>query len=457
MSKNRVLIIDDEPDIRELLEITLSRMGMVTDSADNVSSAILLLKQQHYDLCLTDMKLPDGEGLDVIHYIQQHCQQTPVAMITAFGNTELAIAALKAGAFDFVNKPIDLERLRSLIDAALKLTDTTEQVATSGQVQLLGNAPSIQSLRSQISKLARSQAPVYISGESGSGKEVVARLIHANGPRGSHPFIPVNCGAIPSELMESEFFGHVKGSFTGALENKKGLFEAAQGGTLFLDEVADLPLPMQVKLLRAIQEKAIRKVGSNDEVAIDVRILSATHKDLANEVDKERFRNDLFYRINVIELKVPPLRNRQQDITLLADFSLAQLAKEWQLEKPLLSPEAIQALNNYPFPGNVRELENTLERAFTLCEGNTIQAEDLQLSTPQPDPTTNNSNSTVKSGHTDIELAFGNLDKYLENLEKEAILLALEQTRWNKTAAAELLGISFRQMRHRLKKLSIDD
>ena len=454
MSKHHVLIIDDEPDIRELLEITLSRMGMQTDTAGNVSSALKLLKENQYDLCLTDMQLPDGEGLEIIEFIQQHCQQTPVAMITAFGNTELAIAALKAGAFDFVNKPIDLERLRSLIDSALKLTDTIEQAATGGQVQLLGNTAAIQSLRNQISKLARSQAPVYISGESGSGKEVVARLIHSNGPRSSAPFIPVNCGAIPSELMESEFFGHTKGSFTGALENKKGLFEAAQGGTLFLDEVADLPLPMQVKLLRAIQEKAIRKVGSNDEVAIDVRILSATHKDLAKEVEKERFRNDLFYRINVIELKVPPLRERQKDIPLLADFSLAKLAQEWQLEKPTLSKEAEQVLNNYPFPGNVRELENTLERAFTLCEGNTIQAEDLQL-TPTPSPNKNSTNNSTPA--SSLEMAFGQLDQYLEEIEKDAISLALEKTRWNKTAAAELLGISFRQIRHRLKKLGMDE
>lgn len=454
---NNVLIIDDEPDIRELLDITLSRMGLDIHCADTVGNAISALETTKFSLCLTDMKLPDGEGLDIIKYIQQNCPDTPVAMITAFGSVETAISALKAGAFDFVNKPIDLERLRSLIDTALKLDQSIEQVEYDGQVQLLGNAPSIEILRTQITKLSRSQAPVYISGESGSGKEVVARLMHANGPRGSKPFIPVNCGAIPSELMESEFFGHVKGSFTGALENKKGLFEASNGGTLFLDEVADLPLPMQVKLLRAIQEKAVRKVGSNEEVPIDVRILSATHKDLANEVAEERFRNDLYYRINVIEVKVPPLRERQEDIELLSDFSLGRLANEWQMEKPSLSKDAIEALNAHPFPGNVRELENTLERAFTLCEGNTITQNDLQLAGQQTPVSVGNQGDTQLYRAENPEQAFGSLENFLESMERRSIQLALERTRWNKTAAAEMLGMSFRQLRYRLKKLEIGD
>ncbi|MCR8923594.1 sigma-54 dependent transcriptional regulator [Dasania sp. GY-MA-18] len=453
MTKAHILIIDDEPDIRELLEITISRMGLNTSSAATVAEALALLNSgSKFHLCLTDMKLPDGQGLDIIEHIQNHLPELPVAMITAFGSVETAISALKAGAFDFVNKPIDLERLRQLIETALKLelTDSNPQFE---QVQLLGNAPAIQKLRGQINKLARSQAPVYISGESGSGKEVVARLIHSNGPRSSNPFIPVNCGAIPSELMESEFFGHVKGSFSGAIDNKVGLFEAANGGTLFLDEVADLPLPMQVKLLRAIQEKAIRKVGSNDEVSIDVRILSATHKDLNKEVEHERFRNDLFYRINVIELNVPPLRERVEDIPLLADFSLSKLAQEWQTKKPELSTSAIAALNQHSFPGNVRELENTLERAATLCEGNIIEAHDLQLINPAPTNTTETTNSSLPSS----EAAFGDLDGYLEQIETAALKKALEHCRWNKTAAAELLGISFRQMRHRVKKLGLDD
>lgn len=455
MNKATVLIIDDEPDIRELLEITIARMGMNTETAATVAEALALLNSpRNFQLCLTDMKLPDGEGLDIINYIQNHKPELPVAMITAFGSVETAIVALKAGAFDFVNKPIDLERLRQLIESALKL-ELTEIPQDYQQVQLLGNTASISQLRQQINKLARSQAPVYISGESGSGKEVVARLIHANGPRGSAAFIPVNCGAIPSELVESEFFGHVKGSFSGAIDNKMGLFEAANKGTLFLDEVADLPLPMQVKLLRAIQEKAIRKVGSNEEIAVDVRILSATHKDLATEVAQERFRNDLFYRINVIELQVPPLRERVEDIPLLADFCLSKLAEEWQIEKPSLSDEALAALKSYHFPGNVRELENTLERAYTLCENNRIGANDLKLNTLTTHSESANEIST--HNHEDIQQAFGNLDQYLENIERTAITAALEHCRWNKTAAAEYLGISFRQLRHRIKKLDLDN
>ncbi len=455
MSKKRILIIDDEPDILELLDITISRMGMETECAENVNDALTLLKNQNFDLCLTDMNLPDGDGLQIINEIQKNYSSVPVGMITAYGNTDIAIAALKAGAFDFVNKPIEIDRLRTLIDTALKLGKNTTQVEYSGQVQLLGQTAVIDELRKKVIKLSRSQAPVYISGESGSGKEVVARLIHANGPRASRPFIPVNCGAIPSELMESEFFGHVKGSFTGAMENKHGLFEAAHGGTLFLDEVADLPLPMQVKLLRAIQEKAIRRVGSNDEVAIDVRILSATHKELAIEVESGRFRSDLFYRINVIELKVPPLRERMEDIPLLAEFALEKLAAEWQMKKPVLTDGAIKALNNYPFPGNVRELENTLERAYTLCEGDSISQDDLQLSSQKPMP--DNDQSTDLYQTRAPEEAFGSLEKFLELMETRSIKLALEKTRWNKTAAAELLGMTFRQLRYRLKKLNIDE
>lgn len=453
---NDVLIIDDEPDIRELLDITLSRMGLDTQCAESVETAIDRLSQDRFGLCLTDMKLPDGNGLQIIEHIQKNCPDTPVAMITAFGSVDTAISALKAGAFDFITKPIDLERLRSLVQSALMLGHQTGKVEYDGQVQLLGNTPAIEDLRKKITKLSRSQAPVYISGESGSGKEVVARLIHANGPRGNKAFVPVNCGAIPGELMESEFFGHIKGSFTGATDNKQGLFEAAQGGTLFLDEVADLPLPMQVKLLRAIQEKAIRKVGSNEEIPIDVRILSATHKDLATEVEAERFRNDLFYRINVIELKVPPLRERKEDIALLADFALAKLAEEWQLDKPTLSDDAVHVLESYSFPGNVRELENTLERAFTLCEGNIISAQDLQLEQAAGNSDADSNNDNLYQSLPPEE-AFGSLEEFLETMERRALKLALEKTRWNKTAAAELLGISFRQLRYRLSKLDIED
>lgn len=450
--KFEILIVDDEPDIRELLEITIGRMGLKTAAADSVSSAIALLDNREFALCLTDMKLPDGSGMQIIQHIQHHAPQTPVAMITAFGNVETAIGALKAGAFDFITKPIDLERLRTLIQTSLRLEDGTEPVGYSNTAQLLGNTPIIKELRKQIQKMARSQAPIYISGESGSGKEVVARLIHANGPRASGPFIPVNCGAIPTELMESEFFGHSKGSFTGAHEDKKGLFEAAHGGTLFLDEVADLPLAMQVKLLRAIQEKSVRKVGSNQEIGVDVRILSATHKNLKTEMEENRFRGDLYYRINVIEVHVPSLRERKDDIPLLADKILRQLADEWQLAKPTLSDDAIAALQAYDFPGNVRELENILERAYTLCEGDTITSDDLQLSTAAGAPL---EVEAVESAAADFS-GFDSLEKYLEHIEKIILQRALEQHRWNRTAAAKALGMTFRQLRYRLQKLGLD-
>ena len=444
MTRQRALIVDDEPDIRELLEITLGRMKLDTRSARNVREARDWLAREPFDLCLTDMRLPDGTGLELVQFIQQRYPQTPVAMITAYGSLDTAIGALKAGAFDFVTKPVDLARLRELVNSALRLQEQQAGDAPSDE-RLLGNSPPMQQLRSQIGKLARSQAPVYISGESGSGKELVARLIHEQGPRADKPFVPVNCGAIPSELMESEFFGHKKGSFTGAIEDKQGLFQAAQGGTLFLDEVADLPLGMQVKLLRAIQEKAVRAVGGQQEMVVDVRILCATHKDLAAEVAAGRFRQDLFYRLNVIELRVPPLRERREDIPLLANVLLQRL-NQCSHNNVQLSEDAIAKLQSYRFPGNVRELENMLERAYTLCEHERIEARDLRLA---------DSSLPSDGGETSLALV-DNLEDYLEAIERKLIMQALEETRWNRTAAAERLGMSFRSMRYRLKKLGID-
>ena len=444
-TRQRALIVDDEPDIRELLEITLGRMKLDTRSARNVREAREWLAREPFDLCLTDMRLPDGTGLDLVQHIQQRHAQVPVAMITAYGSLDTAINALKAGAFDFLTKPVDLGRLRELVATALRLRSGE---ATEGPVdtRLLGESPPMKSLRNQIQKLARSQAPVYISGESGSGKELVARLIHEQGPRAEKPFVPVNCGAIPSELMESEFFGHKKGSFTGAIEDKQGLFQAANGGTLFLDEVADLPLAMQVKLLRAIQEKAVRAVGGQQEVVVDVRILCATHKDLAAEVAAGRFRQDLFYRLNVIELRVPPLRERRDDIPLLAETMLKRLADGTGLPAARLSGEALDKLKCYRFPGNVRELENMLERAYTLCEDDQIQAADLRLADAAP------AGETGEASLAQID----NLEDYLEEIERKLIMQALEETRWNRTAAAQRLGLTFRSMRYRLKKLGID-
>ncbi len=446
-ARQKILIVDDEPDIRELLEITLGRMKLETRSARDVAEAREWLGRESFDLCLTDMRLPDGTGLELVQFIQQRYSHVPVAMITAFGSLDTAINALKAGAFDFLTKPVDLPRLRELVGAALRMpAPAPAGKEPSIDQRLLGESPPMLGLRKQIGRLARSQAPVYISGESGSGKELVARLIHEQGPRADRPFIPVNCGAIPAELMESEFFGHRKGSFTGATEDKPGLFQAAHGGTLFLDEVADLPLTMQVKLLRAIQEKAVRAVGGQTENVVDVRILSATHKDLAAEVAAQRFRQDLYYRLNVIELRVPCLRERREDIPLLATSVLARLAQGSGLPAAQLTPAALETLKGYRFPGNVRELENMLERAYTLCEDDRIEASDLRLSETA---------SSVETGEPSLA-QIDNLEDYLESVERKLILQALEETRWNRTAAAQRLNMSFRSMRYRLKKLGLD-
>ena len=454
MTQHTALVVDDEPDIRELLDITLSRMDIHCVTAASLAEARDLLTAQRFQLCLTDMSLPDGNGIDLVTWMQSQCPDTPVAVITAYGSMDAAISALKCGAFDFVSKPVELPRLRELVQSALRLPgENEEQPGQSLQDSddlLLGESDEIEHLRRQARKVARSQAPVYISGESGSGKELVARLIHHNGPRRDNPFVPVNCGAIPEELMESEFFGHRKGSFTGASEHKDGLFQAADGGTLFLDEVADLPLSMQVKLLRAIQEKAVRPVGASEEVPLDVRVLSATHKNLAPLVEEGSFRQDLFYRINVIELRVPPLRERPADIPLLASHILDRLASDYDLPSAELADDAVTALQAYPFPGNVRELENSLERAFTLSEGDIIRAEDLQL---RQTTTTGESSPDPLPAAPDGDF---NLEHYLESIERQTIDRALEATDGNKTAAAKKLGISFRALRYKLKKLGME-
>lgn len=455
MTQLTALVIDDEPDIRELLELTLNRMEIATDAAGTVAEATSLIANNKYNLCLTDMRLPDGNGIDLVKLIHSHQPDMPVAVITAHGNMDTAVDAMKAGAFDFLSKPIDLGYLRKLVGTAVQTTqisDAKKQLPS----RIIGDSKAIKNLEQSIRKLARSQAPVYISGESGSGKELVARSIHELGPRAKGPFIPVNCGAIPGELMESEFFGHKKGSFTGAHQDKHGLFQAAEGGTLFLDEVADLPLDMQVKLLRAIQEKAIRPVGTSAEIHTDVRILSATHKDLAKEVEQNRFRQDLFYRLNVIQLNVPPLRERKEDLPQLAQHLLKKLAREVEFDVPELHDNALQQLSQYNFPGNVRELENILERAFTLCEGNCIKQHDLQLNdVPQLHPVDKPSRKT-KTNHFARCAEYPSLDDYLAEIEKEVIVDALDSVRWNKTMAAKELGITFRSLRYRLQKLGLD-
>ncbi|HXS73043.1 MAG TPA: sigma-54 dependent transcriptional regulator [Rhodanobacteraceae bacterium] len=454
-AKQTVLVVDDERDIRELLSITLGRMDLNVDAAANVAEAKRLLAEQAYDLCFTDMRLPDGTGQELIELIARQYPDTPVAMITAYGNVEAAVDALKAGAFDFVSKPVDINMLRRMVQTALRLAQEKHGEGTPMQGRLIGDSPAILEVRARIDKLSRSQAPVYISGESGVGKELVARLIHEQGPRAGGPFVPVNCGAIPSELMESEFFGHKKGSFTGAHADKDGLFQAANGGTLFLDEVAELPLHMQVKLLRVIQEKAVRPIGGRGEAVVDVRILSATHKDLGRLTQAGQFRQDLFYRINVIELRVPPLRERRNDVPKLAVRILDRLAEQSGIAAPRLKPEALAALTEYDFPGNVRELENILERAVALCEHGVIEIVDLMLN-----PSRRARDDDDEYDDDDEEAMAGGdgvaLDDYISNVEREAILRALKETRYNKTAAARKLGITFRALRYKLKKLAID-
>lgn len=450
------LIIDDEPDICELLDMTLTRMGIQCTTANDVLEAKTLLERKPFNICLTDMRLPDGNGIDIVRFIQKNTPHLPVAVITAHGNMDTAVESLKAGAFDFLSKPIDLANLRTLVKNALASNQLPEGV-TKSKSRLLGESPAIKYLEKSIAKLARSQAPVYITGESGSGKELVARSMHERGPRANNPFLAVNCGAIPRELMESEFFGHKKGSFTGAHQDKQGLFRAAEGGTLFLDEVADLPLDMQVKLLRAIQEKAVRAIGGSAEEPFNVRILSATHRNLEAEVAEGNFRQDLFYRLNVIQLSVPPLRDRKEDVALLTHHLLQKLADDMQLPTPKIAPSALNELERYSFPGNVRELENILERAFTLCETDVIESHDLQLRhdaiLTENLPT---SNSPVIS-HYERALEFPNMDDYLAEIEKDIILGSLEKVRWNKTMAAKELGVTFRSLRYRMQKLGLEE
>lgn len=486
MTSPRILIVDDEADLRELLEITLVKMGLDVDSAASVASARSLLAQNDYAMVLTDMRLPDGLGIDLVREVSANHKNTPIAVITAFGSAENAVVALKAGAFDYLSKPVSLDQLRLMVQSALRTNNT---VVTPAQAdgrpsaigsRLIGQSGAMQDLRAQIVRLARSMAPVAITGESGSGKELAARDIHAHSARADKPFIAVNCGAIPEALMEAEFFGYRKGAFTGATDDRDGFFQAANGGTLMLDEVADLPLPMQVKLLRAIQERRVRKVGATVEEPVDVRLISATHQNLAECVDKGKFRQDLYYRLNVIELRLPPLRERLDDIGLLADVILARLATPQT--RAVLAPQALEALRSYSFPGNVRELENILERALAFANDGVIEVADLALkavAAPMAEPVQQATGpaATVDVGSislsapvaapSDMTAAQDNtadkddlpssLPGHLDNVEREIIRRALAKTNFNRTQAAELLGISFRQLRYRMQRLSIHE
>ena len=437
LKRPRVLLLDDEPDLLDLLEMDLARMGLDCARAGTVAEARRLLAAGNFDLCLTDMRLPDGEGIEIVRHIAERSPQTPVAVITAFGSAENAVVALKAGAYDYVEKPVTSEKVRGLVRGALKLA---EPAAAPGGRELIGDSAPMNQARVLIDKLARSQAPVFISGETGTGKEVAARLIHSHGGRAEAPFLAVNCGAIPETLMESEFFGYRKGAFTGAEADREGFFQAAAGGTLFLDEIVDLPMSMQVKLLRAIQEKKVRRVGGVTEEAVDVRLISASHQDLQAAVSQGRFRQDLFYRLNVIEIHMPALRERREDVAALAAYLLARLCQGGAI--PALSDAALAALAEYDYPGNVRELENILERALALCEGGRIEADDLNL-TPQP-------------GGADSPARGMALQDHLDAVERQSILEALRQTGNNKTAAARLLGVTFRSLRYRMERLRIE-
>jgi two-component system response regulator PilR (NtrC family) len=453
-SQPTVLVVDDEPDLLELVGLTLGRMSLRTRTASDLNGARRLLKAERFDLCLTDMRLPDGDGLDLVAWIQEHRPSVPVAVITAHGNVESAVRALKLGAFDFVSKPLDLGVLRKLVGSAMKLGAAAGEDTTASLrgPRLLGSSGAMEQLREMISRVARSQAPVHICGESGTGKELVARMIHESGARRGGPFVAVNCGAIPTELMESEFFGHKRGSFTGAVTDKKGLVQSAEGGTLFLDEVADLPLHMQVKLLRLVQEKTVRPVGEAREETVDIRVLSATHKNLADLVAQGLFREDLFYRINVIELRVPALRERSGDIREIAAAILERLARRTNGPAPEISEPAVKMLEAYPFPGNVRELENVLERALTLSTDGVITPVHIRLRT----------SARASAAETPVSPVLvavapnAALGSQLESIERDAIVKALEKTRYNKTAAAKLLGMSFRALRYRIKKLGIE-
>jgi two-component system response regulator PilR (NtrC family) len=438
-----VLIVDDEPDLLELADLTLARMGLNVDRAATVQEALARINSRHYDLCLTDMRLPDGKGLEIVRQINSQSPTTPVAVITAFGSADNAVAALKAGAFDYISKPVSLEQLRSLVKTALKIPGDADRRKPQGVAQLIGESGAMQQIRAKIEKLARNQAPVFITGESGTGKEVAARLIHELGPRANKPFLAVNCGAIPENLMESEFFGYRKGAFTGADSERDGFFQAANGGTLFLDEVLDLPMAMQVKLLRAIQERSVRRVGGTAEESVDVRIISASHQDMAVAVEAGQFRNDLYYRLNVIDLRMPALRERLEDIPAFVNFFIGRIAGPGSQSR--LTDSSLSALAGYSFPGNVRELENILERALALSDSGKIEPEELNLT-----PTGSNGGNGSPFGG---ELS---LQDYLDQVEREKIMQALEQTKGNKTAAARVLGVTFRSLRYRVERLGIE-
>ncbi|EXE99958.1 AAA domain family protein [Acinetobacter sp. 25977_10] len=439
-------------------------MGIKTHLAYRVEQAKQLFTQFHYDACLTDLNLPDGSGLELVKHVSQNYTNTPIAVLTAYGNMDIAIAALKAGAFDFVSKPVNQVHLDQLLQKALNRQKIEHDFAESALENklLIGRSQPIQQLRIAIKKIARSQAPVFVTGESGTGKEVVANLVHRLSNRSEGPFIAINCGAIPTELMESELFGHKKGSFTGATQDKQGLILSAHGGSLFLDEIAELPLSMQVKLLRAVQEKKIRPVGSDQEIDVDFRVISASHQDLELLVRQGKFRQDLFFRIHVMDLMLPPLRERGEDVLLLANHFIQKICMEWETPLKQLTEAAETYLLQQHFPGNVRELRNMIERAITLSDDANIDVPHLH-----PAPLRANISNSIATVSQSLQnpvatpqivkkLPSEGLERYLESIEKDILLNALNMTHWNRTLAAKKLGMTFRSLRYRLKKFGLD-
>lgn len=466
-----VLLVDDEPDLCMLMQMTLARLGIKTHMAHHLKQALYFLSEYKYDACITDFNLPDGNGIDLVKHVNQHYPKTPIAVLTAYANMELAISALKAGAFDFVSKPINQQHLHQLLKKALFVPDIDEHHNEKPleEQKLIGVSKTIQTLRNSIKKIARSQAPVFITGESGTGKEVVANLIHALSNRQDCPFIAINCGAISEELMERELFGQVKGTIAGLSVDQQGLIQAADGGTLFLDEIAELSFTMQAKLLRAVQEKKIRPIGSDKEIDVDFRIISASHQNLELLVQQNKFRQDLFFRIHVMSLKLAPLRERREDIPVLAEYFLQQICSEWQIERKRLGHEACSRLNQLDYAGNVRELRNIIERAITLCDDELIEAEHILFN--QSCITLQNSQTALQNEHTKLDmnsaelkshsplnnaLPTEGLEQYLEKVEKEVLMNALNATHWNRTLAAKKLGMTFRSLRYRLKKFGLD-
>jgi two-component system response regulator PilR (NtrC family) len=470
----QILVVDDEPDLRTLYELTLVREGYHVDTVGTLADGWQQLLERRFDVVITDMRLPDGMGLELLQRMQAQQRAERCIVMTAYGSAENAVEALKAGAFDYLTKPVDLRQFRNVVASALHERQappprvrpaprgaTPERAAGAGEAaldRLVGESLPMQRVKERIARVSRSMAPVLVRGESGTGKELAARALHACSHRSDAPFVAVNCGAIPEALLEAEFFGARKGSYTGSTADRQGYFQAAQGGTLFLDEIGDLPLAMQSKLLRAIQERRVRALGSTQEDSVDVRIVSATHRDLAADVAAGRFRQDLFYRLNVIEVVLPPLRERREDLPALCEALLERIAQDSGMAVPALSAQVLGELEAHPLAGNVRELENLLHRAVALSDGQALQADAIHGTPPPASPPPTTSVPAAPAGVASDEppaAVPSDLQAYLDQQEREILVRALQETGFNRTAAAQRLGLSLRQIRYRIARLAI--